>query len=162
MSPIIHSKGNSLIHNIIIKYEKNNCKYKNKQLTIIRNVSRVKNIYGLHWIHTYPHLILELLKEMNKIYKKFKINLSNKNNKEKSKYLLSKLYWLYMQTCPFQRGSAAIGEIVFSALLQKYFHCDFRLFKEPFKPHLIPDIHALTYPLEHFQSIFWSQFVSCE
>jgi hypothetical protein len=75
---------------------------------------------------------------------------------------LSKLYWLYIQTCPFERGSASIGEIIFSALLQKHFDCDFKLFKERFNPLIIPDIHALTYPLEQFQSIFWDQFVSCE
>jgi hypothetical protein len=58
---------------------------------------------------------------MNKLFQKFKTSLSN-SNKEKPKNLLSELYWLYMQTCPFFRGSASIGEIVFSALLQKYFH----------------------------------------
>ena len=67
-----------------------------------------------------------------------------------------------MQTCPFERGSASIGEIIFSALLQKHFDCDFKLFKEKFSPQIIPDIHALTFPLEKFQSIFWDQFVSCE
>ena len=40
---------------------------------------------------------------------------------EQSKNLLSELYWLYMQSCPFERGSASIGEIIFSALLQKHF-----------------------------------------
>ena len=60
-----------------------------------------------------------------------------------------------MQTCPFLRGSASIGEIVFSALLQKYFNCDF-------KQIIIPDIHALIYPLDFFKSIFWEQFVTCE
>ena len=67
-----------------------------------------------------------------------------------------------MQSCPFERGSASIGEIIFSALLQKHFDCDFKLFKERFNPRIIPDIHALTYPLEKFQSIFWDQFVLCE
>ncbi len=67
-----------------------------------------------------------------------------------------------MQTCPFERGSASIGEIIFSALLQKHFDCDFKLFREPFSPQIIPDIHALTFPLERFQSIFWDQFVLCE
>jgi hypothetical protein len=119
------------------------------------------------WQHTQGAKIINLLQEMNKIYEEFKRSLSNKNNKEpiqteQSKNLLSKLYWLYMQTCPFERGSASIGEIIFSALLQKHFECDFRLFRERFDPHLIPDIHALTYPLEYFQSIFWDQFVSCE
>jgi len=161
MSPIIHSKGKHLISNITNKYETNNCKYKNKQLTIIRNVGKEKCIYGLHWIHTPPELILELLQEMNEIYEEFKSSIRNRNNIEKSKQLLSKLYWLYMQACPFRRGTASIGEIIFSVLLQRHFKCDFKLFRESYQPHIIPDIHALTYPLEHFQSIFWDQFVSC-
>ena len=115
----------------------------------------------LRWRHALGTQMYNLLQEMNKLFEKFKISLLHKN-KEKSKNLLAELYWLYMQTCPFFRGSASIGEIVFSALLQKYFDCDFRLFREPFDPHLIPDIHALTYPLEYFQSIFWDKFVSCE
>lgn len=161
-SPIISSKGSHLINNIISEYGQNKCKYKNNKLTYIRNKIGQGNVKHLCWEHTLPKFILDLLQEMNKIYEEFKKSLSNKNNKEASKNLLSKLYWLYMQTCPFERGSASIGEIIFSALLQKYFDCDFKLFKEKFSPLIIPDIHALTYPLEKFQSIFWDQFVSCE
>jgi hypothetical protein len=177
-SPIISSRGNHLINYILSKYGQNNCRYKNKKLTYIRNKIGQGNIKHLCWEHTLPKFILDLLQEMNEIYKEFKRSLLHKNNKnqikgslssnekvirtEQSKNLLSELYWLYMQTCPFERGSASIGEIIFSALLQKHFDCDFRLFREPFNPRLIPDIHALTYPLEKFQSIFWDQFVSCE
>ena len=112
-------------------------------------------------------LSFNLLSSNDKVIKTEQIKGSLSSNDkvirtEQSKNLLSKLYWLYMQTCPFERGSASIGEMIFSALLQKHFDCDFRLFREPFNPHLIPDIHALTYPLEYFQSIFWDQFVSCE
>jgi len=161
-SPIISSKGSHLINNIVSEYGRNKCIYKNKKLTFIRNKIRQGNVKHLCWEHTLPSFILQLLDEMNEIYEEFKKSLLHKNNKETSKNLLSKLYWLYMQTCPFERGSASIGEMIFSALLQKHFDCDFRLFREPFNPHLIPDIHALTYPLEYFQSIFWDQFVSCE
>jgi len=182
-SPIISSRGSHLINNIVSEYGKNKCMYKNQKLTYIRNKIGQCNVKHLCWEHTLPRFILQLLDEMNEIYEEFKKSLLHKNNNEQiknsksfnllssndkvirtepSKNLLSKLYWLYMQTCPFERGSASIGEIIFSALLQKYFDCDFRLFKEPFNPKLIPDIHALTYPLEYFQSIFWDQFVSCE
>jgi hypothetical protein len=85
MSPIIYSKGMHLINNITKKYETNHCKYKEKQLTIIRNVIGKRNVTGLHWIHTYPELILELLEEMNEIYVEFKYSLKNNRNKEKSK-----------------------------------------------------------------------------
>jgi len=161
-SPIINSKGDHLINNIISDFGKNKCVYKNNKLTYIRNIHRKGNVKHLSWKHTRPQLILKLFNEMNEIYEEFIESISNINNKETSKNLLSKLYWLYIQACPFLRGSASIGEIVFSALLQKHFDCDFRLFKKRFSPKLIPDIHALTYPLEHFQSIFWSQLVSCE
>jgi len=182
-SPIISSRGNHLINNIVSEYGQNKCRYKNKKLTYIRNKIGQGNVKHLCWEHTLPRFILKLLDEMNEIYEEFKRSLLHKNNNEQiknsksfnllssndkvikteqSKNLLSKLYWLYMQTCPFERGSASIGEIIFSALLQLYFDCDFRLFREPFSPLLIPDIHALTYKLEYFQSIFWDQFVSCE
>jgi hypothetical protein len=161
-SPIISLRGSHLINNIVSEYGQNKCRYHNKKLTYIRNKTGQGNVKNLCWEHTLPKFILDLLQEMNKIYEQFKISLSNKNNKETSKNLLSKLYWLYIQTCPFERGSASIGEIIFSALLQKHFDCDFKLFKERFNPLIIPDIHALTYPLEQFQSIFWDQFVSCE
>ena len=157
-----NSKASHLINKLINKTQ---IKYKNIALTkIILDKINNENNENINyeewlWIHTNPTLILQLLQEMNKIYEEFKRSLSNT---EQSKNLLSKLYWLYMQTCPFERGSASIGEIIFSALLQKNFDCDFRLFREPFNPHLIPDINALTFPLEYFQSIFWDQFVSCE
>jgi len=159
-SPFIQSKASHLINKLINKTQ---IKYKNNDLTKIK-LDKISNNNNGQWIwtHTRGKLILKLLDEMNEIYEEFKRSLSNKNNKETSKNLLSKLYWLYMQTCPFERGSSSIGEMIFSALLQKHFDCDFRLFREPFNPHLIPDIHALTYPLEYFQSIFWDQFVSCE
>ena len=154
------SKASHLIANLT---NKNQIKYNNINLTKIKlfKINRHNNGKWI-WNHTNGKLILDLLQEMNEIYEQFKISLSNKNNKKVSKNLLSKLYWLYIQTCPFKRGSASIGEIVFSALLQKHFDCNFKLFREPFSPLLIPDIHALTYPLKLFQSIFWDQFVSCE
>ena len=151
-SPIINSSGQHLINKLQKKII-----YNHINLTSTGILKKT-----LMWFHTFSHLILDLLKRMNDIYIEFIESISNRNNKETSKNLLSKLYWLYIQACPFERGNASIGEIVFSALLQKHFDCDFRLFKKRFSPKLIPDIHALTYPLEHFQSIFWSQLVSCE
>jgi hypothetical protein len=161
-SPVIDSKGAHLVNYITQNYRNYPLRYKDYYLTFVNFPDEKKN--HLRWHHTIDTLIYNLLKEMNKLFETFKSSLSNRNrneNKEKSKKLLSELYWLYMQACPFLRGSASIGEIVFSALLQKYFGCDFRLFREPFNPMLIPDIHALTYELGHFQLIFWDQFVSC-
>ena len=66
-----------------------------------------------------------------------------------------------MQTCPFERGSASIGEIIFSALLQKYFGCNFKIYEEEVRPEIIPDIHALSYDLKRFQDIFWERFTTC-
>jgi hypothetical protein len=106
------------------------------------------------WIHTKSENIIKLLDIIDNLYIKFK--------EEKSKEQLSELYWLYMQTCPFLRGSASIGEIIFSALLQKYFNCDFKLYKEKIIPKIIPDIHALSYDLEKFKSLFWQRFATCK
>lgn len=107
------------------------------------------------WIHTKSEYIFPLLLKLNKLYDRFI------TSNVKSKRLLSKLYWLYMQTCPFERGSASIGEIIFSALLQKYFGCNFKIYYEAVKPEIIPDIHALSYDLKKFQDIFWERFTTC-
>ena len=67
-----------------------------------------------------------------------------------------------MQICPFERGSASIGEIIFSALLKKYFGCNFKIYEEEeVRPEIIPDIHALSYDLKNFQDIFWERFTTC-
>lgn len=110
------------------------------------------------WYHTNVMLHPLLFEAMNKLYSKF---FSNSNNTSK-KDILVELYWLYMQTCPFDRGSASIGEILFSVLLRKYFGCDF-LISNGWNgdPLTIPDIHALHYQLDEFKSIFWGQFTKC-
>ncbi len=132
-----------------------NIKFDGFNLTKIRNVGNRS-----YWVHTSARNIVDLLYNMNILFEELKISLSNKNNKEPSKLILSKLYWLFMQTCPFERGSAAISEIIFSALLQKYFGCNFKLLSEPYNPRHIPGIHALTYPIEKFQDFFWEKLVS--
>lgn len=106
------------------------------------------------WIHTVPSFHPELFKIMNELYSKFLGYINSPNNTSK-KDLLPELYWLYMQTCPFKRGSAAIGEILFSVLLRKYFGCDFFISRGWYEnPYIIPDTHALHYELEYFKSIF--------
>jgi hypothetical protein len=152
-SNISNSSGQHLINNGNIQISQ--IKYNNNNLTEIRK-------YNNHpvWIHTNADIIIKLLYKMNKLYKKFKKSLVNKNNSGKPENLLCELYWLFIQTCPFERGSAAIAEIIFSALLQKHFGCNFKLLTEPYNPRHIPDIHALTYPLEKFKVFFWEKLVS--
>lgn len=113
---------------------------------------------GPSWMHTNGADSPQLFEIMNELYSEF---LSNRNNiSQKNK--LAELYWLYMQTCPFERGSASIGEILFSVLLRKYFGCDFLISKGwDENPLTIPDIHALHYELDHFKCIFWGQFTNC-
>ena len=132
-------------------------KYNNIKLTSF-NVTpwtNEKNRCNAKWIHTKAIYIYPLLLKLNKLYDRFI------TSNVKSKRLLSKLYWLYMQTCPFERGSASIGEIIFSALLQKYFGCNFKIYEEEVRPEIIPDIHALSYDLKRFQDIFWERFTTC-
>jgi hypothetical protein len=91
----------------------------------------------------------------------FLSSVNGQNNVNK-KDILVELYWLYMQTCPFKRGSAAIGEILFSVLLRKYFSCDFFISNGWHgNPEIIPDIYALHYELDYFKSIFWDKFTNC-
>lgn len=151
-SNIINSSGKHLINNGNITGTQ--IKYNNYNLTEIRNFNNP------FWVHTSANIIPKLLYKMNKLYEQFKKSLTNRNNSKQSKNLLSELYWLFMQTCPFERGSAAISEIIFSALLQKHFGCNFNLLIKPYNQRHIPDIHALTYPLDRFQKFFWEKLVS--
>jgi hypothetical protein len=113
------------------------------------------------WFHTDAQFHPELFEIMNELYTEF-LSLVNRSNNASKRDILPELYWLYMQTCPFERGSAAIGEILFSVLLRKHFGCDF-LISNGWNgdPLTIPDIHALHYELDHFKSIFWGQFTNC-
>jgi hypothetical protein len=109
------------------------------------------------WIHTDASRHPQLFQIMNELYSKF---LGNRNNNSKKDKLVE-LYWLYIQTCPFFRGSASIGEIIFSVLLRKYFNCDFLISSGwDGNPLIIPDIYALMYDLQDFKSIFWNQFTN--
>jgi hypothetical protein len=112
-------------------------------------------------MHTNGKDSPQLFEIMNKLYTEFLSAVNRSNNTSKID-ILPELYWLYMQTCPFERGSAAIGEILFSVLLRKHFGCDFLISKGwNGDPLTIPDIHALHYQLDHFKSIFWGQLTDC-
>jgi hypothetical protein len=116
---------------------------------------------GPLWIHTNGADSPQLFQIMNELYSEF-LSLVNRRNNASKRDILPELYWLYMQACPFDRGSAAIGEILFSVLLRKYFECDFLISNGwDGNPLTIPDIHALHYELDHFKSIFWDQFTDC-
>jgi hypothetical protein len=113
--------------------------------------------FGPQWMHTDAVQHPRLFQIMNKLYSEF---LSNRNNTTKKDKLVE-LYWLYIQTCPFQRGSASIGEIVFSVLLKNFFNCDFFISNGwNGNPEIIPDIYALMYDLDDFKKIFWDQFTN--
>ena len=113
------------------------------------------------WHHTNARHHPELFQIMNELYSEF-LSTVNRSNNSSKRDILPELYWLYMQTCPFERGSAAIGEILFSVLLRKYFGCDFLISNGwDGNPLTIPDIHALHYQLDEFKSIFWGQFTNC-
>ena len=117
--------------------------------------------YNSIWNHTNYKEIPELFEIMNELYSEF-LSLVNIRNNASKRDILPELYWLYMQTCPFERGSASIGEILFSVLLRKHFGCDFLISNGwDGNPLKIPDIHALHYELDHFKSIFWGQFTNC-
>ena len=146
--------SNKGIDEKFIKYNYNNGeKIKEIELTFYLRLGEFPVWYHTNVI-SHPHLF----KAMNKLYSKF---LSN-SNKSSQKDILLELYWLYIQTCPFDRGSAAIGEILFSVLLQEYFRCDLLISNGwDGNPLTIPDIHALHYELDEFKNIFWGQLTNC-
>jgi hypothetical protein len=131
-------------------------KYKYKDNTFDLTLER-----QLLWDHTKHSLFPQLFAIMNELYIEF-LSLVNRRNNASKRDILVELYWLYMQTCPFERGSASIGEILFSVLLRKYFGCDFLISNGwDGNPLTIPDIHALHYQLDEFKEIFWEQLTDC-
>jgi len=161
-SPFIASKAKHLVNRLGISNKQ--IKYRNIDLTKYKiknnkNEMTGENKISAMWFHTSYEDIPKLFKIMNKLYDL----LIRTRNKTTNKKQIAKLYWLYMHTCPYHRGSASIGEILFSVLLKKYLNCDFKISSGWNKnPETIPDIHALTYDLNDFLKIFYSQFTTCE
>ena len=154
-SPLFASHAKHLYNSEKEKKSKRTIQYKNSiDLTTYAPT-------GPLWMHTNGADSPQLFQIMNELYTEFLSAVNRSNNISKID-ILPELYWLYMQTCPFERGSAAIGEILFSVLLRKHFGCDF-LISNGWNgdPLTIPDIHALHYELDHFKSIFWDQFTNC-
>jgi hypothetical protein len=83
---------------------------------MIKNELTGNNKLSALWTHTSPEHIPKLFKIMNELYDLLRTTNDIKNIKK----IIAKLYWLYMQTCPYHRGSASIGEILFSVLLQLF------------------------------------------
>ena len=155
-SPLLTSHAKHLYNSEEEKKRRRTIQYKNSSIVLTTYVPK-----GSLWIHTNGADSPQLFQIMNELYSEF-LSLVNRRNNASKRDILPELYWLYMQTCPFERGSAAIGEILFSVLLRKYFGCDFLISKGwNGDPLTIPDIHALHYELDHFKSIFWDQFTNC-
>lgn len=151
-SPLITSHAKHLYNSEKEKKRKRTIQYKHSD----KNIDLTTYVpTGPSWMHTNGADSPQLFEIMNELYTKF-LSLASRD-------ILVELYWLYMQACPFERGSAAIGEILFSVLLRKHFKgCDFFISNGwNGNPEIIPDIHALHYELDHFKSIFWDQFTNC-
>jgi len=159
-SPLIGSHAKHLHEVETEKFKQITYKYKDRLFEDLTGY--VKSFKGEPmWFHTDASFHPELFEIMNELYTEFLSLVIRRNNASK-RDILPELYWLYMQTCPFERGSAAIGEILFSVLLQKYFGCDFLISNGWNGDSLIiPDIHALHYQLDEFKKIFWGQLTKC-
>ncbi len=158
ISPLIASHAKHLYNSENKKKGRRTIKYK----YIDKNIDLTTYVpTGPSWMHTNGKDSPQLFEIMNKLYTEF-LSLVNGHNNTSKRDILPELYWLYMQTCPFERGSAAIGEILFSVLLRKYFGCDFFISNGwNGDPLTIPDIHALHYQLDEFKEIFWGQLTDC-
>jgi hypothetical protein len=93
-------------------------------------------VYSYHVIHTEPEFLDLVHDHLSEIWDKV---LYKKNQKNKIE-LIAQFHWWFANAMPFDRGSAAIGEVLAETLLKG------AGFKWEKKKHLLIDIEALLEP----------------
>lgn len=121
-------------------------RYLNKVMDDWFTVKRYDNLpekpkFYYYVIHTEPEYLEEINDHLNTIWDKV---LYEKNREDKIS-LIAQFHWWFSNAMPFERGSAAIGEVLTEALLKGTGH------KWEKKKHLLIDIEALLEPcMEEF------------
>lgn len=116
----------------------------------------------VYWLHTPPleptHRIYEILQDLFDIARRpRRKDTDDATHIQNVSYAVARWHWLFADVCPYQRGSAAIGEILIAAL---------------FKAQGISagksnvaegrDTFALTSTLEEYERAFATTFQSTE
>lgn len=105
----------------------------------------------LIWEHTKPEYLPDLLSHANFIYSK--IMKEQGSDLDKTVNNIAELHWLLCQIAPFNRGNAGIADLVTKSLFEAK-----SIQVSPWKKDVVPDLEALTTPLEVFKSRYASFF----
>jgi hypothetical protein len=106
--------------------------------------SRISRISKISKISRYGNLSFTLKKKQDYIDKRI--------------HIIAKMWWWFCQAMPLYRGSAAVGEFIFKAMIELYTENKYTL-RTSHSPQYLVDIHALTYDKGEFISIFKNQFL---
>lgn len=105
----------------------------------------------LIWEHTKPEYLPELLSHANSLYSR--IRKDKVSDLDKTAKDIAELHWLLCQAAPFDRGSAGIADMVTKSLFEAK-----KIQVSPWKKDVVPDLEALTTPLEVFKSRYANFF----
>ena len=72
--------------------------------------------------------------------------------------IIAKMWWWFCQAMPLYRGSAAVGEFIFKAMIELYTENKYTI-RTSHSPQYLVDIYALTYDKDEFVAIFKNQFL---
>lgn len=120
-----------------------------KGITIVRDKN--ERYEALIWLHTGSEHLPELLSHADSLYSKIKKDRSSNLNTTIDN--IAELHWLLCQAAPFDRGSAGIADLITKSLFEAK-----RIQVSPWKKSIVPDLEALTTPLEIFKSRYASFF----
>jgi len=115
----------------------------------IRKVSKISRISKISKISRYGKSRLTLKKKQNYIgYIDTRIQI------------IAKMWWWFCQAMPLYRGSAAVGEFIFKAMIELYTEYKYTLrTSRSHSPQYLVDIYALTYDKDEFTAIFKNHFL---
>lgn len=108
----------------------------------------VRCLGNLYWIHTSPGYGSRINQHLDNLYTSFKEIQAEPKSPALLKQTLetvAEIHWWFAQMCPYQRGSAGIGDMMTKVLLDSA-----GIQSSPWRPELAPDMEALVTPLQEY------------
>lgn len=120
-----------------------------------KGVEVYKNDIGTNdaflWSHTDAELIPRLMEELQKVYQS--IVKAKDESIEEVTSKIAQFHWLFVQTTPFERGSAGIADVLSKSLFEAK-----EIQVSPWVKDTAPDLEALTTPIEKFRENYINLF----